>query len=316
MTTLLVASVGGHLKQLHTLLPRLRGVDPDDVCWVTFDSVQSRSILNGQDVVYVHYPHPRDVRTTLANARAARRLLQQRSFSHAVSTGSGIAVSFLPLAARRGTSCHYIESAARISGPSLTGRLLQLVPGVRTYTQWERWAGGSWRYAGSVFDGFEAEGFADPAPLRRIVVTMGSSETHGFPRALARLAAIIPRDADVLWQTGLAGAAGLEIDARASVPVPELDRALREADVVVCHAGTGSALAAFEAGKCPVVLPRRKAHGETVDDHQVQLAEELTKRGLAVAGEADAVTLDDLRAAASRRVTLRAHPEEFRLVED
>jgi hypothetical protein len=53
-----------------------------------------------------------------------------------VSTGSAIALSFLPVARLRGVPCHCIESAARSASPSQTGRLLRRVPGVRLYTQY------------------------------------------------------------------------------------------------------------------------------------------------------------------------------------
>ena len=94
----------------------------------------------------------------------------------AVSTGSGVALSFLPLAAAHGIPAHYIESAARVMEPSLTGRLLQRVPGIRLYRQYPDAARGKWRYAGSVFEGFEAA-MTPTRPVRRIVVTLGSGQT-------------------------------------------------------------------------------------------------------------------------------------------
>ena len=53
-----------------------------------------------------------------------------------VSTGSGIALSYMPLARARGIPCHYMESAARSDGPSRTGRILCRVHGVHLYTQY------------------------------------------------------------------------------------------------------------------------------------------------------------------------------------
>jgi UDP-N-acetylglucosamine transferase subunit ALG13 len=49
----------------------------------------------------------------------------------------------------------------------------------------------------------------------------------------------------------------------------ELDRRMTEARVVVIHAGTSSFLAARALGRRPIVVPRRRAFGEQVDDHQV-----------------------------------------------
>ena len=76
-----------------------------------------------------------------AACAAARSLYRRRRPTRAVSTGSGIALGYLPYLAARGVECHYIESAARVSGPSLTGRILRRVPRVRTYTQYRTGAG-------------------------------------------------------------------------------------------------------------------------------------------------------------------------------
>lgn len=55
-----------------------------------------------------------------------------------------------------------------------------------------------------------------------------------------------------------------------------------EARVVVCHAGTGSILAALEHGKPLVLVPRLKRHGEVLDDHQLELARQMEAQGATV----------------------------------
>ena len=176
-STLLVASTGGHLAQLHRLRPRLDGV-PERAVWVMFDTPQSRSLLAGERVHYVPLVEPRDLKTVLRNMRFARRLFKQHDVRAVVSTGSGVALSFLPLARASGIPTLYIDSAARSAGPSVTGRLLSLVPGLRLLCQYPAWAGKRWGYSGSVFDEFEPEP-AEPAPqVRKVVVTLG---TIGYP---------------------------------------------------------------------------------------------------------------------------------------
>src|SRR5436189_3176773 len=118
MSVLLVAGAGGHLKQLHELLPRF-GCDGQERTWVTFDNAQSRSLLAGEHVIYATYPEPRDIADTLRNTRLAFRVLRRGRFDVAISTGSSIALAFLPLAGRFGTSAHYVESATRVSGASM-----------------------------------------------------------------------------------------------------------------------------------------------------------------------------------------------------
>ncbi|MEH0938280.1 glycosyltransferase [Micromonospora psammae] len=301
MTTLLVASTGGHLAELHDLVPRL-GVQ-DDCVWVTFDSPQSRSLLDGQEVIHVPPATTRDAVGALRDLVAARRVLRGGRFRQVVSTGASVAMSFILPAARHGLSCHYIESATRTEGPSLTGRLVARVPRTRLYTQYPGWARGRWRYGGSIFDGYRATRLPAPPPVTRIVVALGTHERFGFPRLLARLVAVLPPTAEILWQVGSTEIPRMPPGARRQVPYAEMQQAMREADVVVTHAGVGSALAAMRAGRRAIYVPRRSGHGEHVDDHQVEMARELDRRGLVLAREADAVTAEDLTEAASWTVT-------------
>jgi UDP-N-acetylglucosamine--N-acetylmuramyl-(pentapeptide) pyrophosphoryl-undecaprenol N-acetylglucosamine transferase len=317
LPTLLVASAGGHLKQLVRLVPRIPELD-DDLVWVTYRTSQSESLLAGRRVVFGRALESRDYAGVAANTWLAARLFHREArFARVISTGSAIALAFIPVARAHGIPCHYIESAARAAGPSQTGRLLRRVPGVALYTQYRAWAQPPWRYAGSVFDDFVADAGNRPeAELGRVVVTLGTSAMYGFRRLVERVASILPPGTDVTWQTGVTDVGGLGIPARPFIPAEELDRAIREADVVVTHAGTGSALSALEAGRCPVLVPRRRGARENVDDHQELLSAELARRGLAVDARADTLTLADLVTAMERRVGRRPDPPPLRLAGD
>jgi len=298
VTTLLVAAAGGHLLELQQLAPRLLPRD-DDVVWVTNDTVQSRSMLAAACSVFVPDPGSRNVPGTVALVVHAQRILRDLRPGRVVSTGSAIAAAFLPVARMMGIPCHYIESGTRVAGPSVTGRLVERVPGVRCYTQYQDWASQRWVWAGSVLDGFEQHAFDPPPPLRRIVVILGTW-VQPFRRLVEALVPILPPGADVLWQTGHTDTTGLVAAPTPWVAASDLSRAIAMADLVVTHAGMGASLDALLAGRCPVVVPRRVEHGEQVDNHQVELAAELDRRGLAVVREAEALSAVDLRLAASR----------------
>jgi len=303
MTTLLVAASGGHLSQLVELSARIEHLGEDSL-WVTFDSAQSRSLLRGRNTEFIRPIEERDLVGVCLGLAAAHRIFSSRNVSAVVSTGSVIALSFLPYAAIRGIAAHYIESAARVGSPSLTGRLLQLVPGVQLYRQYPQAATGRWRFAGSVFDGFEAtEG--KERPVRRIVVTLGSG-VHSFRRLIERLVKILPPDAEVLWQTGSTSVEGLPIEARPIVPAATLNDAILAADAVIAHAGCGSSLSALNLGKYAVLVPREPRYGELVDNHQIELASFLGERDLALHRTPETVTFADIEMAAARKVSRRA----------
>jgi UDP-N-acetylglucosamine transferase subunit ALG13 len=293
-TTLMVASTGGHLAQLRQLSRRLRGVS-DHHLWVTFDTVQSRSLLDDPEVVFVRRTHSRDIVPAVANIGTLDRVLREHDVTSVVSTGSAVAVSAMLPARRRRIPCHYIESAARSAGPSLTGKMLAAVPGVNLYTQYRDWEHGRWHYRGSVFDGFQAGHSGGAEEARRVVVTLGTGR-YGFRRLVEHLVELLPPNADVLWQTGATDTSGLPIEPTPDLPYADLMAALAEADLVVSHAGVGSALGALEAGRKPILVPRRPEHGEIVDRHQQQAGAELEKRGLALMREVEAITREDLSA--------------------
>ena len=307
MPTLLVATAGGHLQELWELRQRLEPVD-GDVTWVTVEGAQARTLLAGEKKLFAPYARPRDPASTLANLRFARHVLALDGWTDVVSTGSLVAVPFLTVARARGIRAHFIESAARVAGPSLTGRILERVPGVGRYSPYESWNRKGWTYRGSVLDGYGlVPTIGPPKELRRVVLTVGTSR-YGFLRLVTKLQEVLPEGCEVFWQTGatdLAGT-GLETVAHPAVSEHELAAEMAAADLVVSHAGVGSALAAMRAGKQPLLVPRRAGRGEHVDDHQQQLARELERRGLAISCDADDLEVALLRKAASSRVALRA----------
>lgn len=311
--SLLVAGAGGHLEELWLLRPRLEGIC-DNVTWVTSDTPQSRSMLRNEARIFIPKAKPHDARAAWATTRRAWDVVRQGGWAEVVSTGSLPAVPFLSIARAEGIPCHFIESAARVTAPSLTARILERVPGVFRYGQYESWARRSWShrswvYRGSVFDGFD--------PVRRptarilnIVVTVGSSP-YGFRRLVDAVHSAIAPGTHVTWQTGSTFVSDLAISPKANLPGDELFEMMCRADVVVSHAGVGSAITAMRAGHCPVLVPRRSAYGEHVDDHQGQVAAELARTGLALTCEAADLTADVLTEAACRAVIAKKDVAPF-----
>ena len=309
MTTLMVATTGGHLAQLFDMAPQLSNADR---VWVTHENDQSRSLLAGEDVAFVPYICAKDVSGVMRNIPIAHRLARKLRVTRIISTGSGIALSYLPYFAARGVDAHYIESATRVQGPSLTGQILSRVPGVRCYPQYERNVSRRWGYAGSVFDRFRSVAQADRSPILRAVVTVGTAREFTFRPMLDAIAPLLRAGGEIeqkqgvavetLWQTGCTPTDGLGIDATPYLAAPDLDAALESADLVVSHAGAGSALSALRAGRMPVLVPRDASAGEAGDNHQDAFARDLERRDLALRRSAAELSIEDLLHAASRTV--------------
>jgi UDP-N-acetylglucosamine transferase subunit ALG13 len=312
VTTLLAANDGGHLVQLRSLVGRF-GLG-DDRLWVTVRTPQTESMLAGERVSWVGAAPTRDWRAAARNGAAIHGLFRGNDITRAISTGSSLAVSTLPHAAVRRLPAHYIESVTRTDGFSMAGRMLRRVPGISLYAQWPHLAGGRWQYRGSTLDGYRAEA-TEVTAVRRAVVSLGTSSKFGFRRLLDRLVAVIPGHVEVLWQTGCTDVVGLPIDALPVVPAASLATAIAEADVVVAHAGAGIALTVLEAGKVPILVPRRAAFGEHVDDHQGEIAGRLHELGLAFVTDVTDLTWERIVSATAARVRRAEHPPPFRLDE-
>jgi UDP-N-acetylglucosamine transferase subunit ALG13 len=261
-------------------------------------------LLGDERVVFIEPAEPRQIKPLLKSAPRINKTFRTYDIERVISTGASPALAVFPHARLRGIACHYIESATRLNGPSVTGKIVSRMPGVKLYTQHEQWSSTQWQYRGSVFDGFKASDAFAPPVLKRAVVTLGTSESYGFRRLVENVLRVLPEDVEVLWQVGATDVSGLPIDARAAIPARELDFAIANADVVIAHCGTGAAITAIESGQCPVLIPRRKKFHEHVDDHQLQTAEQLGKRGLAVAVDADELTLEHVLRAASTDVSI------------
>lgn len=66
------------------------------------------------------------------------------------------------------------------------------------------------------------------------------------------------------------------------VPQEQFGNLLDKADLVITHGGVGSIVSAVEKGKKVIAVPRMKKYEEHVNDHQVQIVEELDKQGIII----------------------------------
>lgn len=292
-----VASCGGHLAELKKMAD-LYPHGSVHSSWVTFDTPQSRSMLYGAKVSYIPHVGTRDGIGTLRTLAAANRILRDTSYDYVVSTGAAVAVSFLPLATIMGAQAIYVESLTRTRGPSATGKILERIPDVQTYTQYAAWSSPRWKYAGSVLDHWEAR----PRPnhgISRVLVSLGTIHPYRFDRAVDAVVRALPDGCAVTWQLGATFRDDLPGDVHAELGWAEMGRLIRESDVFVSHAGVGSVLQALDNGVVPALAVRSKAHGEHVDDHQRLFAEEMQRRGLSIVLELGKAGPADLNKAAA-----------------
>jgi UDP-N-acetylglucosamine transferase subunit ALG13 len=113
-----------------------------------------------------------------------------------------------------------------------------------------------------------------------ILATVGASQ-YPFDRLLEALAGLDLGD-ELVLQHGPSrlrppGARCVEF-----APFEALCDYARAARAVVTHAGVGSIMLALSSDKTPIVVPRLRRFGETVDDHQLVTARRLEEAKLVV----------------------------------
>ena len=139
-----------------------------------------------------------------------------------------------------------------------------------------------------------------------IFVTVGTDH-HPFHRMVrwvdGWLASGTPGRAGCLVQYGTSERPKLA-DGRDYLPYAEMETAMRDASAVVCHGGPGSVMMARWLGKMPLVVPRSRALGEHVDDHQLVFARRMAQEGELELVEDEAHLRETLDAVVEGRETL------------
>ncbi|MBC9735316.1 glycosyltransferase [Nocardioides marmotae] len=299
LRALWVVSPGGHLEEA-IRLDRLLQTSADSI-WITARTAQAESLLKERQAIFTDYVQPRDMRGSLRVARTVIGRLDLSNYDVCISTGAAMAAAPMLFASHRGLLTVFVESLARTDGPSVTGRIVKLDRRIQLLTQHREWADRRWRYEGSLLDSFVA---SELAPMQddglSILVTLGTIRPYRFDRLIDQVL-ISTKPADrVFWQVGASARDDLPGDVYEELPAHELADIAGAVDVIVSHAGVGSTLLALGAGKSPLIAPRSRKYREHVDDHQEQIARDVSRRGLA-----DMLALDrDARG--GRQALLRA----------
>lgn len=114
-----VCSAGGHLSEALASIGMVNG----SFFYITYDEPHVRSRLAGEEVYYIVDPHT-SLFLYLRNAWQSLRVFLRKRPKVVISTGAGIALATCFLAKLTGSTLIFIESGARVTTPSRTGRLI------------------------------------------------------------------------------------------------------------------------------------------------------------------------------------------------
>jgi len=101
-----------------------------------------------------------------------------------------------------------------------------------------------------------------------------------FPRLILAMDAIARETGErVVLQRGMGATVPAHCEHFDFKPREAIQALHAEARVIVCHGGIGSVTDALHAGKPLLVAPRRKQYGEHNNDHQLDIALAIERRG-------------------------------------
>ncbi len=287
---MLAGSGGGHLRQLLDLEPVWSG---HDHAFVTEPSAIASDLATSHRVYRVRHFAAGQARlgkpvtmlwSALVNLFQSLRIAIIERPDVVISTGAGAMFWTVCFCRILGAKFILIDSFARFEAPSKFARSARLLAAqtivqsapLKTY----------WPDA-LLFDPLRLCDAPRPEKQPLLLATVGA--TLAFDRMSEAVAALKTNgliNESVVLQTGQAsvvtaashGGEGLRIVE--SLPFAEMQALLKEADIVICHGGTGSFITALRQGCRVIAMPRLFERGEHYDNHQFEIAEAFAARGL------------------------------------
>ena len=113
-----------------------------------------------------------------------------------------------------------------------------------------------------------------------IFVTVGTHEQN-FNRLIEKIDVLKKEDKikdEVVMQTGFSTYEPKYCKWRKLYPYNEMIENVRKARIVITHGGPSSFIMPLQEGKVPIVVPRKKAFDEHVNDHQLDFAQAVAQR--------------------------------------
>jgi len=244
------------------------------------DSGLARTLAKEHRVYFVKDPKRKPILNFLNLFRSLSVFLKELP-DVVISTGGGVSLSLCIIGKMTSRKVIYIETFSRVLKPSLMGKIVSRFADL-TIVQWEELK----RYLPkSVYGG----------PIYKIVVKQ-SSEGEGifvtvgthpgsFDRLFKKLDELVERGVikeKIFAQVGKPNYIPKNFEWVKDLRFEEFQERIKNAKVVITHAGVGSILNCLELGKVCIAVARLKKHNEVIDDHQMEIAEAFGKMGLII----------------------------------
>lgn len=279
-TALFIVSSGGHLQEALQLRHILKL--SKDSHFITHSNPQTISLLIGKSTCFVKNIESRAWGKMLLASPKVYRFSRRIEYDLIISTGAAIALSAVPTHLISRKKFYYFESLTRVVKPSLTGKILELIPTIKRFSPSASNFSSKWKLGPNILENFRVNSLDVLPPNKRILVTVGTISNYRFDRLIDFVLQIIQPDDRVTWQIGCTERSDLPGEVHATIPKDYLLKIAKESDVVFSHCGIGTMMDLLEIGVRPMVMTRLTRYQEHIDDHQVEALQIFTKLDLAL----------------------------------
>lgn len=116
-----------------------------------------------------------------------------------------------------------------------------------------------------------------------IFVTVGT-HTQGFERLIKKMDEIAGKiDEEVVMQIGYTNYVPKNAKWFRFLEYEKMLKVIEKSRIIVCHGGAGTLLDSLKFNKLIVVVPRLRKYNEAYDDHELELADALSREGRVIA---------------------------------
>lgn len=114
-----------------------------------------------------------------------------------------------------------------------------------------------------------------------IFVILGT-EHFQFNRFVKNVEHLVENDVlteEVFIQLGMSQYEPKHVGFKRFLPFSEMSHKIKNASLVLAHAGAGTTILSLQLGKAPILFPRLSKYGEHIDEHQATFAEKMKQKG-------------------------------------
>lgn len=276
MKICLACSGGGHLREIMQLKSIYIQYDP---IFVTVREKQSEELTHK---TYFIEDINRKALSFLINFVKSLKILLKEEPDVIITTGAGTALPLCYLAKLFRKKIIFIESFSRVTTKSLFGKFVAPISDL-IIVQWKPLLN---QYKKAVYGGpiFNSQPAMKEQGGKYLFIMTGTT-IFGFDRLLNEVDKLIESkviNEKVIAQIGRSKYKPKNCEYVDFLTPDEVSELMSKSSVVITHGGVGSIMDALVTGKPTIVVPRYKKFNECVDNHQLEITQELEKEGMII----------------------------------